>query len=194
MKRTVVQLYFWTCPELPVIDSAPAERADAARNRRRVLEAAAELFARDPECVTMEAVAAAAGVGKGTVFRRFGDRAGLVRALISDTEIELQEQLIRGAPPLGPGAPARAADRVRRARTCSSSSATAADGLGRRAVLAVSDVYALYRTHVVLLLERPVRRAAPLSRRRADGPARRADVPLPPPGPADVGRGADGGV
>ena len=73
----------------------------------------------------MEAVAAAAGVGKGTVFRRFGDRAGLVRALISDTEIELQERMIRGAPPLGPGRPrARAADRVRRARTCSSSSAT----------------------------------------------------------------------
>src|SRR4051794_17425263 len=56
-------------PALPVITSAPAERADAARNRRRVLEAAAELFQRNPECVTMEAVAAAAGVGKGTVFR-----------------------------------------------------------------------------------------------------------------------------
>ena len=54
----------------------------------------------------MEAVAAAAGVGKGTVFRRFGDRTGLVRALISDTEIEMQERMIRGAPPLGPGAPA----------------------------------------------------------------------------------------
>ena len=33
----------------------------------------------------MDAVAAAAGVGKGTLFRRFGDRAGLVRAVISDT-------------------------------------------------------------------------------------------------------------
>ena len=148
--------------ELPVINSAPAERADAARNRRRVLEAAAELFARDPECVTMEAVAAAAGVGKGTVFRRFGDRTGLVRALISDTEIELQEQLIRGAPPLGPGAPAR--ERLiafgaaylqfleRNARLMAS-----AEGPS----WLVSDVYALYRTHVVLLLEESCGEAAP---------------------------------
>jgi len=149
-------------PDLPVINSAPAERADAARNRRRVLEAAAELFERDPECVTMEAVAAAAGVGKGTVFRRFGDRTGLVRALISDTEIELQERMIRGAPPLGPGAPAR--ERLiafgaaylqfleRNARLMAS-----AEGPS----WLVSEVYALYRTHVALLLEASCGDAAP---------------------------------
>ena len=141
-------------PELPVINSAPPERADAARNRRRVLEAAAELFARDPECVTMEAVAAAAGVGKGTVFRRFGDRTGLVRALISDTEIELQERMIRGAPPLGPGAPAR--------ERLIAFGAAYLQFLERNARLMASaegpswlvrEVYALYRTHLVLLLE-----------------------------------------
>src|SRR5262245_18458015 len=86
---------------LPLIDAEPPERADAARNRRLVLDAAARLFAsEDPSCVTMEAVAAEAGVGKGTVFRRFGDRASLARAVLSEQEGALQEAMIRGAPPL----------------------------------------------------------------------------------------------
>ena len=55
---------------LPLINAEPPERADAARNRRLVLDAARQLFQENPSCVTMEAVAAAAGVGKGTVFRR----------------------------------------------------------------------------------------------------------------------------
>ena len=55
----------------------------------------------------MDEVACAAGVGKGTLFRRFGDRAGLLRALLDERERAFQEDFIRGAPPLGPGAPAR---------------------------------------------------------------------------------------
>jgi AcrR family transcriptional regulator len=55
----------------------------------------------------MDEVACAAGVGKGTLFRRFGDRAGLLRALLDERERAFQEGFIRGAPPLGPGAPAR---------------------------------------------------------------------------------------
>jgi AcrR family transcriptional regulator len=62
---------------------AVTERADAARNRRAILRAALELYetAADPAAVTMDDVAAAAGVGKGTLFRRFGDRTGLLRAV-----------------------------------------------------------------------------------------------------------------
>jgi AcrR family transcriptional regulator len=91
--------------ELPVA-GAPSERADAARNRDRILCAAARLFeeSADPNAVSMDAVAAAAGVGKGTVFRRFGDRAGLMRALLDEHESSFQENAIRGEPPLGPGA------------------------------------------------------------------------------------------
>ena len=55
----------------------------------------------------MEQVARAAGVGKGTVFHRFGDRAGLAVALLDDGERTLQDAVLRGPPPLGPGAPAR---------------------------------------------------------------------------------------
>ena len=92
--------------ELPVVGQAPRERADAARNRARLLDAAAELVAEHgAEHVTMEAVAAAACVGKGTLFRRFGDRAGLMLALIDHAEQEYQQAFMTGPPPLGPGAP-----------------------------------------------------------------------------------------
>ncbi|GII59292.1 TetR family transcriptional regulator [Planotetraspora thailandica] len=84
----------------------PKERADAARNRTAILDAAAGLFAEHGvDGVSMDQVAAAAGVGKGTVFRRFGDKAGLAVALLDDRERTLQEAILHGPPPLGPGAP-----------------------------------------------------------------------------------------
>ena len=87
-------------------DGAPRERADAARNRRRVLTAAAQLFAeRGVGAVTMDDVAARAGVGKGTLYRRFGDRSGLATALLGERERELQARILGGPPPRGPGAP-----------------------------------------------------------------------------------------
>ncbi|GGX83728.1 TetR/AcrR family transcriptional regulator [Streptomyces fructofermentans] len=84
----------------------PCLRADAARNRARLLEAAARLVAEHGAAgVTMEAVAAAASVGKGTVFRRFGDRTGLLMALLDHSARQLQAAFLGGPPPLGPGAP-----------------------------------------------------------------------------------------
>lgn len=91
--------------DLPLLEQAPAERADAMRNRGRILDAARRLFAdRGAACVSMDEIAAAAGVGKGTLFRRFGSRAALALALLSEREVCFQEGFIRGAPPLGPGA------------------------------------------------------------------------------------------
>lgn len=93
--------------ELPVIGERPPERSDAAANRQRILDAARALLEeRGFEGLTMDAVAAAAGVGKGTVFRRFGDRAGLTAALLDDYVREFQDAILSGPPPLGPGAPA----------------------------------------------------------------------------------------
>ena len=54
----------------------------------------------------MDEIAAAAGVGKGTVFRRFTDKSGLAAALIDDRERRLQQRMLTGPPPLGPGAAA----------------------------------------------------------------------------------------
>lgn len=83
-----------------------AQRSDAARNTARVLEAAARLFReRGAEDVTMEDIARAAGIGKATLYRRFPDRAAVAVALLDAHERELQERMIRGEPPLGPGAP-----------------------------------------------------------------------------------------
>jgi AcrR family transcriptional regulator len=85
----------------------PRERADAARNRAAVLAAASALFAEHGvAAVSMDQVATAAGVGKGTLFRRFGDKAGLAVALLDEREAALQEAILHGPPPLGPGAPA----------------------------------------------------------------------------------------
>jgi len=53
----------------------------------------------------MQAVATEAGVGKGTVFHRFGDRDGLTAALIDDYMRDFQDLFMHGEPPLGPGAP-----------------------------------------------------------------------------------------
>jgi AcrR family transcriptional regulator len=94
--------------ELPIEGQPRPERADAARNRRRVLDAARRLFdAHGVAAVTMSDVAREAGVAKGTIFHRFGDRQGLAQALVGDAERDLQEAILRGPPPLGPGAPAR---------------------------------------------------------------------------------------
>lgn len=88
-----------------MLGAPPPGRADAARNREKVLAAARELFERRGVAnVTIDEIARAAGVGKGTVFHRFGDRAGLVMALVDDEERALQERILRGDPPLGPGA------------------------------------------------------------------------------------------
>jgi AcrR family transcriptional regulator len=84
--------------------SPPSERIDAARNRAAVLDAAAALFREHGvEAVSMDAIAAAAGVGKGTLFRRFGDKAGLAVALLDEQERTLQEAILFGPAPLGPG-------------------------------------------------------------------------------------------
>jgi AcrR family transcriptional regulator len=84
----------------------PAERADAARNRRLLLATAREMLAaHGADKLTMDGLAERAGLGKGTVFRRFGTRAGIFQALLDDDERAFQQQVLSGPPPLGPGAP-----------------------------------------------------------------------------------------
>ena len=91
----------------PVTWGSPhAERADAARNRRLLLATAREMLAEQgADKLTMDGLAERAGLGKGTVFRRFGTRAGIFAALLDDDERDFQEQVLAGPPPLGPGAP-----------------------------------------------------------------------------------------
>lgn len=136
--------------------AADGERADARRNRERILCAAAGLIdERGVDGVSMDDVAAKAGVGKGTLYRRFGDRATLLRALIEEPERAFQEALIRGEPPLGPGTPPRqrlhafGAGMLRLLeQNARFLRATEVEKAGRYN----HPVYAFYQTHVGLLL------------------------------------------
>jgi AcrR family transcriptional regulator len=159
--------------ELPMSPAPTHERvrADARRNRERILCAAARLIdAQGIEAVSMDDVATAAGVGKGTLYRRFGDRSSLLRALIEEPERAFQESLIRGEPPLGPGAPA--IDRLHAFGVglldlleTHSRFIREAEGFAGRRYL--HPVYAFYRTHVGLLL-REIRGDGPETEYLAD--------------------------
>src|SRR4051795_11284485 len=65
-------------------------RADAARNRTRILDAAREAFARSGLDVGVEEIARRAGVGKGTLYRRFPTKEALVQAIVQDRLDELE--------------------------------------------------------------------------------------------------------
>ncbi len=82
------------------------QRATASRNEQAIVAAATELC-RTVEDLDVREVAVAAGVGVGTIYRRFGDKAGLLAAVLDEPERALQDALLTGPPPLGPGAPAR---------------------------------------------------------------------------------------
>lgn len=143
--------------ELPVF--APAmpqpERGDAARNRALLLDAARRMVAeRGAGAVTMDDVAAAAGVGKGTLFRRFGSRAGLMTVLLDADERASQQAFLFGPPPLGPDAPpldrlvAFGHERIRFAHTHHALLSAAHRDPQRR----FGAPAAVLRTHVRLLL------------------------------------------
>ncbi len=148
--------------DLPIAEpsqGALTERADAARNRRRILEATSALVAEKGIAhVSMQDVAAAACVGTGTLYRRFGDRAGLALALLDEETRALQDALIAGPPPLGPGAPA--AERLEAfGHAYLAHLERVADVLmvGAPAGREGAGPFGLYLTHLVILL----REAAP---------------------------------
>ncbi|MGV0678068.1 TetR family transcriptional regulator [Mycolicibacterium fortuitum] len=142
------------------IDPAPQERGpervDAARNRALILDAARRLIAeRGPDAVSTDDIAIEAGVGKGTVFRRFGSRAGLMMVLLDEDETAEQNAFMFGPPPLGPGAPplerllAYGADRLRFVHC---HQALLSDAI-RDPALRYTGPFTLHRTHVRMLLE-----------------------------------------
>ena len=91
---------------LPLVPSQAPLRADAQRNRRKILDAAAELLAEaGVEGLTMDELARRAGVGKGTLYRNFTDKPGIASALLDDRVRDMHARMLQGPPPLGPGAP-----------------------------------------------------------------------------------------
>ena len=115
--------------------SRPRPRPDPQGARRRGAQPQADPRGRGrarrasaaSSAVSMDDVARAACVGTGTLYRRFGDRAGLALALLDEHTRAFQDALIAGPPPLGPGAPGGASGCTRSATatsTCSSATPT----------------------------------------------------------------------
>src|SRR4051812_6619560 len=86
-RRTTIR-FSLSCDHMSLTDRPL--RADAERNRKRILAAAAELFAERGLDVAIDEIAAKAEVGIGTVYRRFPDREALVDALFEDKIHEIE--------------------------------------------------------------------------------------------------------
>jgi AcrR family transcriptional regulator len=82
---------------LGVLTPEKGERKDARENRARILAAARKLMKKRPLAdICMDEVAELAGVGKGTLYRRFADRSALLLALLDEDERLLQDAVIAG--------------------------------------------------------------------------------------------------
>lgn len=79
-------------------------RADAVRNRERVLAAARQAFAADGPAVSLDDIARRAGVGAGTVHRHFPSKADLFAAVIAERMQQLTAEAERLAGAADPGA------------------------------------------------------------------------------------------
>ena len=85
------------------------ERRDAAENREQILVAARSLFAaRGVDAVTMDEIARAAGVGKGTLYRRYAHKGLLCAALLDESSRRFQGEVLARAGRGGGDAPALA--------------------------------------------------------------------------------------
>lgn len=85
----------WNLDHLGRPSGRETERSDAARNRRVILQTARTLFEeRGVTSVTMEEIARAAGVGKGTLYRRFPHKGFLCQALLDEPTKQFQQETL----------------------------------------------------------------------------------------------------
>jgi AcrR family transcriptional regulator len=82
-------------------NGAPRQRADASRNRERIVAAAREEFVEYGAGVTLDQIARRAGVGNATIYRHFADRSDLIRQVtleVMNRVVELAESALDDAP------------------------------------------------------------------------------------------------
>lgn len=146
---------------LPVVGQpeAPRERADAVRNRARILAAARAMLRRMPaDALCMDALCAEANVGKGTLYRRFVDKAALLHALLDEDERLLQEDVQAAFQGGARGAQARVQlrellEKLHRFVVEHADLLAAAEASARPSARLASAPYAWRRSLVVLMLE-----------------------------------------
>lgn len=89
-------------PSLPCVFSgggATPERRDAAENRRRILDTAQDLFASEGvDAVSMNEIARAAGIGPGTLYRRYAHKGALCAALLEENMRRFRGEIATGPP------------------------------------------------------------------------------------------------
>lgn len=86
------------CLETNLVEFEPArpERADAQANRARILAAAQQLFAeKGIDQVNMVEIGRAAGIGQGTLYRRFANKSAICQALLDTQMREFQDQTLQ---------------------------------------------------------------------------------------------------
>ena len=133
-----------------------SERADAARNRAVLIETARDMVAEvGVDKITMDGLAERSGLGTGTVFRRFGTRAGIFMALLDAGERGFQARVLSGPPPLGPGA--EPVDRLiafgrARLQFLRENREIARAALGGRAIVPSGPPSAMTQQHIRMLL------------------------------------------
>src|SRR3954447_1741207 len=123
-------------------------RADAQRNRQRVLDAARDAFAEAGRAVPLDEIAARAGVGPGTVYRHFPTKEALFEAVTEARLRDLVSHARAGADAADPGAAfagflaGRAGEAVARRNLQEAFAATAPEGLApvRREMYAALEV------------------------------------------------------
>jgi AcrR family transcriptional regulator len=86
----------------PVTTPRRRLRTDAARNVERIIDAAQQVFSRVGASAAMEDVAAEAGVGVATVYRRFPTKEALLRAVLDRTLDEFSEAATQPRPETDP--------------------------------------------------------------------------------------------
>ena len=139
-------------------------RADAARNRARILDAARTAFAEAGLDVGVEEIARRAGVGKGTLYRRFPTKEALVRAIFEDLlhDLELLVDEFAAEPDAGVAFVGFLHESVRRQATNQGFLDVVAQRLG--AAMLTAD----QRRRFLGAIARPLRRAQEAGGVRAD--------------------------
>ncbi len=89
--------------------AAPVERRDAAEHRQHILAVARRLVTEHGvDGVSMQQIARAAGVGQGTLYRRYAHKGALCMALLTENVARAQEDVKTYLASCGPSTPARA--------------------------------------------------------------------------------------